>query len=161
MSKIWVTKNDGEAVLFGRSKAILFALCLSTSGIAQSEDADDADKYTFFSQPNVTRDRVLADYDECRELASSVQPPPPGYVYTQGLAGAAAAGFFQGLVKGAQRRHMFDAAFRKCMSVNGYQRFATTKEDADSLYSGSWSEMREKLAARALAPVAGNLRLDP
>lgn len=129
---------------------------------ARAADGDDGDKYNYFSQPSASRTQVLAGYEECRDLASVVQPPPAGYVYSPGLAGAAATGFIQGLIKGAQRRHMFDAAFRKCMSVKRFSRYSITKEDAKLLYSGKWPEMREKLADRALGPVAaGSTRLDP
>lgn len=136
-----------------------FAICLLAPSQAFADD--DAEKYTFFSNTAISREQSLADWDECRDLASAVQPPPAGYVYTQGAAGAAAAGFIQGLIKGAQRRHMFDAALRKCMALKGYQRYASTKEESAELYSGKWPDMRKKLAERALKPVAGNQRLDP
>ncbi len=128
---------------------------------ALASDTENIEKYSFFSQPTASRDQIIGDYEECRDLASTVQPPPAGYVYTQGMAGAAAAGFMQGLIKGAQRRHMFDAALRKCMSVKGFVRYAMPKEAAEQLYSGKWPEMREKLADRALAPAGESQRLDP
>lgn len=127
----------------------------------QAQEADDADKYNFFSQPTASREQVLADFDECRELASGVKPPQPGYVYSQGIAGAAAVGLLQGFMKGAQRRHMFDAALRKCMSVKGYARYPMSKEQAKLVYDGSWTEMREKLADRAIASTEGMTRMEP
>jgi hypothetical protein len=145
-----------------RSKfASLVAAFLLAPGPAFAADEEDADKYTFFSQPSATRAQVLAHYEECRDLASMVQPPQAGNVYSPSIAGAAAAGFVQGLIKGAQRRHMFDAALRKCMSVNGYERYAMTKDEAKLLYDGEWEVVRERLADKALAPTSGKVRLEP
>lgn len=134
---------------------------LIVAGPVSANGTEGIEKYSFFSQPAVSRDQIIGDYEECRDLASNVQPPPAGYVYTQGMAGAAVAGFMQGMIKGAQRRHMFDAALRKCMSVKGFGRYAMSKEGAELLYSGKWAEMREKLADRALAPAGESQRLDP
>lgn len=156
--------------LVRRACTALAAVSMILPGIAaaqepaaasQAQEAEDADKYNFFSQPTASREQVLADFDECRDLASSVRPPQPGYVYSQGIAGAAAVGLLQGFMKGAQRRHMFDAALRKCMSVKGYARYPMSKEQAKLTYDGSWKEMREKLADRALAPIDGLTRMEP
>jgi hypothetical protein len=137
--------------------ALLFAGLSAT----QNAHADEGD-YNYFSQPTVTRTQVLADYEECRELAGAVQPPPAGYVYSQGVAGAAAAGFMKGLIEGAQRRHMGDAAIRKCMSIKGYTRYKISKDEAKALYAGKWEAMRERLADRAIAPLdPTSVRLDP
>lgn len=134
---------------------------LLLSGPALAQDDGTSDKYDFFSQPGRERALVIADFVECRDLASAVQPPRAGYVYTPNAVAAGAVGFMQGLVRGAQRRHMFDAALRKCMNVKGYARYATTKDEVKVIYSGSWDAMREKLADRALAPVGTARRLDP
>ncbi len=124
------------------------------------EDVGADSRYTFFSQPTATRAQVLADWDECRELASAVQPPRAGYLYSPNAIAAGVNGFIQGMQRGSQRRHMFDASLRKCMSVKGYARYATAKDDAKSLYDGNWATMREKLADRALAPVGAAVRLE-
>lgn len=134
--------------------------CAPVSATAQ-ESAEDADKFFYFQNSSVTRDQALADWDECRDLAGVVQPPPAGYVYAPGLAGAAAAGFMQGLIKGAQRRHMLDAAVRKCMNVKGYGRYPMTKDEAKAMYAGGWPQIRERLADRALSNVSGKTRLEP
>lgn len=140
---------------------LALALAMTAAGTASAQDADDADKYTFFNQPGLARDVVIADWEDCRDLASAVQPPPAGYAYTPNMAAAATTGFIQGMIRGAQRRHMFDAALRKCMQVKGYARYAMPKEEAKSLYSGPWSVLREKLTDRALGDPAGARRLDP
>jgi len=142
-----------------RLAATAAPLLCATAAFAQ--DADDGDKYNFFSQPTATREQVLADLDECRDLASTVRPPQSGYTYTPNVAAAAAVGILQGFTKGAQRRHMFDAALRKCMNVKGYARYAMTKEQAKVVYAGSWKEMRERLTDRALAPTEGMTRMEP
>lgn len=144
--------------------ALAFASALVAAPVWAAEDApaqDESEKLFFFSNPSLSRDQVIADWEECRELASAVRPPAAPSVYTPGAAGAMAAGFFQGLIKGAQRRHMFDAALRKCMNVKGYQRYAMAKPDFDALYDGKWPELREKLADRARAPAGNATRLDP
>src|SRR5690349_2543419 len=108
-----------------------FAAALACAPAAASaQDAEDADKFFYFQNPSVTREQALVDWDDCRDLAGVVQPPPAGYVYAPGLAGAAAAGFVQGLIRGSQRRHMIDAAVRKCMNVKGYGRYTMTKDEA-------------------------------
>jgi hypothetical protein len=150
MMKVWRSAAVAAATL-----TVLYAMA------ASAQDANDSEKYNFFSQPTATREKVLADLDECRDLASTVRPPQPGYVYTPNVAAAAATGLLQGFVKGAQRRHMFDAALRKCMSVKGYARYGMSKEQTQLAYSGSWKDMREKLADRALARTDGLSRLEP
>jgi len=147
--------------IWGSGAIALAMLPLSFSTAASAQDNSDDDKYTFFSQPTATRQQVLADLDECRDLASTVRPPQPGYVYTPNVAAAAATGVLQGLMKGAQRRHMFDAALRKCMSVKGYTRYSMSKEEAKIAYSGSWKDMRERLTDRALAPTPAGTRMEP
>jgi hypothetical protein len=142
-------------------RGIWAAPLLLVSAAAHAEDSADAEKRFFFSNPGLTREQVAADWEECRELASQVRPPQAPNVYTQGMAGAAAAGFMKGLIQGAQRRHMFDAALRKCMSVKGYQRYTMSKPDFEALYDGEWAQMRERLIDRALAPVGDAERLDP
>lgn len=122
---------------------------------------DDEPDYVFFSKPGVVHEAALADWDECRDLASAVEPPRAGSVYTPNVAAAAAAGFAQGLIRGAQRRHMFDAALRKCFQVKGYARYETTKEDAKALYAGPWKEMRERLADKSAAPAPAQPALVP
>lgn len=129
--------------------------------MASAAEGDDAEKFFFFQNSSVTREQALGDWDECRDLASVVQPPPAGYVYAPGLAGAAAAGFIQGLVRGAQRRHMLDAALRKCMSVKGYGRYPMPKDEAKALYAGGWPQIRERLADRAVSTVSAPTRLEP
>jgi hypothetical protein len=143
------------------NRGIWAAPLLLFSTAVHAEDSADAEKRFFFSNPALSREQVAADWDECRELASEVRPPQAPYVYTNNVAGAAAAGFMKGLIEGAQRRHMFDAALRKCMSVKGYQRYMMSKVDFDALYGGEWPQMRERLVDRALAPVDGAERLDP
>ena len=134
---------------------------LLLSAPARADDAEDAEKRFFFNNPAVSREQAGADWDECRELASQVRPPQAGYVYAPGVAGAAAAGFMKGLIEGAQRRHMFDAALRKCMNVKGYQRYTMSKPDFEALYTGKWPELRERLVDRALGPVDAAARLEP
>lgn len=139
----------------------LATLLLLLSSPAYAESADDAEQRYFFSNVSLDRAQILTDWDECRDLASMVRPPETGSVYAPGLAGAAAAGFLKGLIQGAQRRHMFDASLRKCMSIKGYQRYMLSKPDYEALYTGKWPELREKLADRAVSPVGEAVRLDP
>lgn len=140
--------------------------CMPAVAAAQDGD-DDAEKFFFFHNASITREQALADWDECRELAGPVQPPPAGYIYTPnvggaaGMAGAAAAGFMQGLIRGAQRRHMIDAAVRKCMNVKGYTRYTMTRDETQALYAGGWPQIRERLADRAIAATPNTTRLEP
>lgn len=127
------------------------ATMLAAAPAAAADDVEDPD-YFFFHKPGVSKEAALADWEECRELASAVEPPRGPSIYTPNLAGAAAAGLVQGFIRGGQRRHMGDAAFRKCFQVKGYGRYGMTKEEGKLVYSGSWKEMREKLAERATGP---------
>ncbi|MEO7177932.1 MAG: hypothetical protein ABIW83_03735 [Allosphingosinicella sp.] len=133
----------------GRIAAV--ALLLAASPAAAADEEDDPD-YFFFHKPGVSKEAALADWEECRDLASAVEPPRGPSVYTPTVAGAAAAGLVQGFIRGGQRRHMADAAFRKCFQVKGYGRYGIAKEDGKLLYSGSWKVMREKLAEKASGP---------
>lgn len=151
-----------------RRGATLYAalmLVVPLPAAAVSRDGGPADdkgsSYAVFSQPGLSRAQVIADMEECRDLAAGVRPPGVGYMYAPGLAGAAVAGLMQGLERGAQRRHMQDAALRRCMNVKGYARHSISKEEATTLYAGEWPAMRERLADRALAPAPAASRLDP
>lgn len=136
------------------------ALVLAVPAWAE-EAGDDTGRFFFFQNALVSREQALADWDECRDLAGVVQPPAAASIYAPGLAGAAAAGFIQGLVRGAQRRHMLDAALRKCMSVKGYGRYAMSKDEAKAMYADGWPQIRERLADRAISDVANATRLNP
>lgn len=143
-----------------RALAMAGALLVSVPAVAE-EASEDADRFFFFQNSSVKREQALVDWDECRDLAGVVQPPAAASIYSPGLAGAAAAGFIQGLVRGAQRRHMLDAAVRKCMNVKGYGRYAMTKDEAKAMYAGGWPQIRERLADRAISDVTNATRLDP
>lgn len=145
-------------VLLGAGAALTLAL-VQVAGAQEGAPPDD-EKYTFFHQPDLARTQVLADWEECRDLASAVQPPRAGYIYSPNAIAAGMNGFMQGLQRGAQRRHLFDAALRKCMNLKGYARYAMAKDEAKALYDGGWARMREKLADRALAPVGNATRLE-
>jgi hypothetical protein len=136
------------------------ALLLAAVPAAAAEDEDDPDNF-FFQKPGVSREAALADWEECRDLASAVEPPRGPSVYTPNVAAAAAAGFAQGFIRGGQRRHMGEAAMRKCFQVKGYSRYAMTKEEAKQLYSGGWKTMREKLADKAAGPAPSEPALVP
>ncbi len=119
-------------------------------------------QYYFFSQPGIAREQARTDFEECADLAGAAQPPGKNdYVYAPTLAGAATVGFLQGMQRGEARRNMIGAAYRRCMAVKGYRRFAMTKEEAKSLYEGSWEERRERMVEKALSPVGDHQRLDP
>lgn len=133
---------------------------LAAPAWAADDDYDDPD-YVFFHKEGAAREAVLADWEECRDLASAVEPPRGPSVYTPTVAGAAAAGFMSGLIRGAQRRHMFDAALRKCFHVKGYKRYEMPKEESKLLYSGNWKVMREKLADKATGPTPSQPALLP
>lgn len=137
--------------LRGTIAASALLLAAAPAFAADEDDGSDA-KYFFYHKAGADRAQVLADLEECRDLASAVEPPRAGYVYTPTVAAAAAAGFVQGLIRGAQRRHMGDAALRKCFGVKGYSRYEMTKEEAKQLYAGGWKEMRERLADKAIGP---------
>ncbi len=138
-------------------------LCVVSAQDAPEEqpDAGLSDDYTFFHQSGIVREQVLGDYDACRELASGVKPPEGPYVYSNNAIGQATTSFLKGMSQGRMRRHMFGAAMRKCMSVKGYKRLMTTKEDATQLYKGGWAEMRERLADRAVAPAGSAQEIEP
>ena len=125
-----------------------------------ADDENDPD-HVFFHKEGAAREAVLADWEECRDLASAVEPPRGPSMYTPNVAAAAAAGFMQGLIRGKQRRHMFDAALRKCFQVKGYKRYEMSKEEAKLLYSGNWKVMREKLADKATGPTPSQPALVP
>lgn len=154
--------NGGNHMKIVGALALAGALFAAPAWAAEDGPAqEESEKLFFFSNPAAARGQVIADWEECRELASAVRPPQAASVYTPNAVGALAAGFMQGLIQGAQRRHMFDAALRKCMNVKGYQRYAMTKPDFEALYDGKWPELKERLADKALAPVGGATRLDP
>lgn len=142
---------------------------LFAGGVARAEDdaGDEPDKYFFFSKPEVTAEQAGADWDQCRELVSQVQPPAAAPIYyanpggAAGLAAAAAVGFVQGFIRAGQRRHMVDAALRKCMHVKGYGRYAMTKDEAKAMYDGGWDQIRPRLVQKAVAAVGEAERLDP
>lgn len=136
------------------------ALLALAQAAAQDGVVPADDRHIFYSQVGVPRVQVLADWDECRDLASAVQPPRAGYVYSPNAVAAGANAFMQGLQRGAQRRHLFDAALRKCLHIKGYTRFAMAKDEAKALYDGNWSQVREKLADRAVAPVGNAAGLE-
>ena len=142
----------------GRIGAV--ALLLAAAPSAAAEDEEDPDNF-FFHKPGVSREAALADWEECRDLASAVEPPRGPSVYTPTVAGAAAAGLVQGFIRGGQRRRMGEAAFRKCFQVKGYGRYGMTKEEAKQLYSGGWKVMREKLADKAAGPAPAQPALEP
>lgn len=129
---------------------------------AAAKGGNAVEPYFFFSQPGLTREQVRLDFEECRDLAGVVQPPSKeNYVYTPGLVAAGVNGFLEGLERGEKRRYMADAAWRKCMAIKGYQRYAMAKDEAKALYDGGWSEQRDRMADRALAPVGDHRRIDP
>jgi hypothetical protein len=136
------------------------ACVLAAVPASAAEEADDPDNF-FFHKPGVAREAALADWEECRDLASAVEPPRGPSIYTPTVAGAAAAGIVQGFIRGGQRRHMAEAAFRKCFQVKGYARYEISKEEAKQLYSGGWKEMREKLADKAAGPAPSQPALVP
>lgn len=136
------------------------AILLAASPAAAADDEDDPDHF-FFHKAGVARDTAIADWEECRDLASAVEPPRGPSVYTPNVAAAAAAGLVQGFIRGGQRRHMGEAAFRKCFQVKGYQRYQMSKEEAKLLYSGGWKAMREKLADKASGPAPSQPALVP
>jgi hypothetical protein len=149
----------------GRARHVLATgLGIAVTGlVAQPAAAGNAvARYYFFSQPELTREQVLADFEECRDLAGVVQPPNFDLgVYAQGAAQAATLGFLEGMQRGEMRRTMADAAWRRCMAIKGYRRYAMDKDEAKSLYAGNWEAERGRMADRALAPVGDHARIDP
>lgn len=146
--------------------AVFATLVLAAA--AQAEDApDDPSEYFFFSKAGITAEQAGVDWDECRELVGPVQAPAAPAIYysnaggAAGLAGAAAAGFIQGFISAGQRRHMIDAAIRKCMHVKGYGRYAMTKDEANAMYDGGWDQIRPRLVSKAVSPVGNAERLEP
>jgi hypothetical protein len=136
------------------------ALLLAAAPAAAQEAEDDPDNF-YFHKPGVSKEAALADWEECRDLASAVEPPRGPSVYTPNVAAAAAAGFAQGFIRGGQRRRMGEAAMRKCFQVKGYGRYGMTKEEAKQLYSGGWKTMRERLADKASGPAPTEPALVP
>ena len=89
---------------------------------------------------------------------------PPGsdtQAYTPGLIAAGVTGFLQGMERGQQRRNVVGAAFRKCMAIKGYQRYAMSKDEAKAMFAGSWQDGQNRLADAAVAPVGDHQRIDP
>lgn len=131
-------------------------------GAAMAAGGNATSPWYQFSQPGLSREQVLADLEECRDLAGRVQPPrTDSGIYAPDPVGAGTVGFLEGLQRGEQRRNMATAAWRKCMAIKGYVRFAISKDQAKSLYAGNWDQQRERLADRALAAPDGLQRLDP
>lgn len=148
--------------------AAILVATLSASAAARAEEGEEKpSKHFFFSRPDLPAEQVAADWEECRELVGPMQPPAANAVYyapqggAAGLAGAAAAGFIQGIIRARQRSHMIDAGIRKCMHIKGYVRYEMSKEEAKQIYSGGWSEIRPRLVFKALAPVGDAERLEP
>ena len=136
------------------------ALLLAAAPAAAADDEGDPDNF-FFHKEGVSKEAALADWEECRDLASAVEPPRGPSVYTPNVAAAAAAGLVQGFIRGSQRRHMGEAALRKCFQVKGYGRYEMSKGEAKLLYSGGWKAMKEKLADRAAGPAPSQPALVP
>ena len=129
-------------------------------GVVRAEGGNAVSPWFYFSKPGLPREQVLADLDECSELAGVVQPPRADGVYTPDPIGAATVGFLQGMQRGEQRRNMIGAAYRKCMALKGYARIAMSKDEAKTLYAGSADERRARIADLALQP-SQKPRLDP
>lgn len=145
-------------------RVLSLTLMLAAPGVdaALAAGGSSNSPYYFFSQPGIAREQVVADLAECGELAGAVQPPSKNdYVYAPTMAGAATVGFLQGMQRGEERRNMIGAAFRKCMAIKGYRRYAMTKDEAKAMFAGSWEDGRARLADAALAPTGDHQRLDP
>lgn len=140
--------------------AIATIATMMAAAPAMAQDEEDPD-YFYFHKPGVSKDAALADWEECRDLASAVEPPRGPSVYTPTVAGAAAVGLVQGFIRGGQRRRMGEAAFRKCFQVKGYVRYGLNKEEGKLLYAGSWKVLREKLADKAVGPAPSDPALLP
>lgn len=145
--------------------SILICLAVTVAvdpATAVAKEGGAVEPFFFFAQSGITRDQVLADFDECRDLAGVVQPPSrENYVYTPGVIAAGVNGFLDGLDRGEKRRLMADAAWRKCMAIKGYQRYAMARDEAKALYAGGWQEQRGRMADRAIAAVDNYRRIDP
>jgi len=66
------------------------ALLLAAAPASAADEEGDPDNF-FFHKAGVLKETALADWEECRELASAVEPPRGPSVYTPTVAGAAAA----------------------------------------------------------------------
>ena len=138
------------------------ALVAGGSGPAFAKGGTSNSPYYFFSQPAIPREQALADLAQCGELAGMAQPPGSDtQAYTPGLIAAGVTGFLQGMERGQQRRNVVGAAFRKCMAIKGYQRYAMSKDEAKAMFAGSWQDGQNRLADAAVAPVGDHQRIDP
>jgi hypothetical protein len=106
----------------------------------------------YFHKPNVERDAFAADLAYCLDLAKGVRAPAAPYVYTPNLYAAVAAGFFAGIMRSRERRHMIDSVLRTCMADKGYRRIEATKALGKELDRLSENERTERFYALAGTP---------
>ena len=127
--------------------------------IAPGEKNDH--KFFFFQRDGVEESQFVADYGFCGEYAGLVSPPRNSSVYTPNPIAAGVTGFLGGLERGNQRRRMFRAVMRKCMSMKGYARYAIEEEALEELWDGGWDEAQSRVAARAALAITNERRLVP
>jgi hypothetical protein len=106
----------------------------------------------YFHKANVRPDAFAADLAYCLDLAKGVRAPAAPYVYTPNLYAAAAAGFFAGIMRSRERRHMIDSVLRTCMTDKGYRRVEATKALGKELDGLSEKARTERFYALAGAP---------
>jgi hypothetical protein len=142
--------------------AVALALGAVVGDPAMANGGTSDAPYYFFNQSGIAREQAVADLAECSELAGAAQPlGSDTYAYTAGVIAAGVTGFLQGMERGQQRRNMVGAAFRKCMAIKGYQRYAMSKDEAKAMFAGSWEDGRKRLADAAVASVGDHQRIDP
>jgi len=139
----------------------LATVAMGLSGPAMAADAVPEPAGEIFIKPGVLRDVALADFDECRELASAVRAPAQTPVGTSTLIGVGVVALIQGAAAGSQRRKMVDISYRKCLSIKGYGRYALDADAARSVYAGAWDSQRVRLAELAVRDPGKMRRMDP
>ena len=118
-------------------------------------------KFFFFHKTEVAEDQFVADYEFCGSYAGRVEPPRGPNIYTPNAIAAGVTGFLGGLERGNQRRRMFRAVMRKCMSMKGYARYAIEEEALEELWDGGWAEAKGRVAARAAQQITSERRVVP
>jgi hypothetical protein len=105
----------------------------------------------YFHKADVGRERFVADYAHCQELAGGVRVARQN-VYSPNIYAMAAGSFFAGFFASRERRGMIDNVLRTCMADKGYRRVEATDDEWKQLKRLDQKERVDRLFLLAAAP---------